>query len=237
MIDSDTKVLLVENDPIFVVKLQIMLKELGVGETVTLSYAEEANLVIKNFKPTLIISDILLDGKKTGIDVAELAIQEDIPIILITMLKDARVYSDAMDLGNGKVSYLIKPFHQYTLKSVIELLICNKQLSDSTEKALFIRGHHNEKLRLSYNDIVWIEVDRNYSTIHTKSSKYSLKKSLLNLIEDLKDDRFIRVHNRYAVNIHYVKSISLNSVRTSIEELPLGRLYKKNLKTQMLQLK
>lgn len=229
MKDKSLKVLVIEDDPIFSIYLETTLKKIGFVKIQMLSSAEDAMNAIQTNKPDLIFSDIMFEGQKMGLDVAAIAIDEEIPIILMTMLKDIETYVEALDIG--RIAYLVKPFHLITLESTIELVLSNHSLESSKDKILYIQGNRNEKLRIAYNDIVWIEVDRNYCTIQTKNSKFSIKYSLQAILNDLNDERFMRIHNRYVINLNHLKTLHNNFVQSTKGQVPLGRTYKKALLT------
>lgn len=221
------RTLLVEDDPIYMIKMELMLESLGFKNIKTAATAEEAILHIGDYKPALIISDLFLGGEKTGLDLMKIGFAEGIPILLITACQEDGFFIEAKKRGN--VAYLVKPFHKITLESTIDLMLSYHSPDVSADKILYIRGYHNEKTRVNYNDILWCQVNKNYSTIMTKTAKYVLKQSLQKTINELDDERFIRIHDAYAVNIDHITTIFADFLEINGQNLPLGRTYKKQL--------
>jgi class 3 adenylate cyclase len=88
-------------------------------------------------KPDLILMDILLDGKITGIQAAEEIMNiYDIPVIYLT------AYADPATLEKAKLTepfgYILKPYDERTLHTSIEMALykheINKKLKERTEE-------------------------------------------------------------------------------------------------------
>ena len=55
--------------------------------------------------------------------------------------------------------------------------------------------------------ICWIEADDNYVRLHTAAQDYALRKSLQDMLVELGEDRFVRIHRSAAVNIGEIDAI------------------------------
>jgi len=77
-------------------------------------------------------------------------------------------------------------------------------------------------VRLSVYEIRYLEVMRNYTTIHAKED-YSVKRSLNDLEGEL-DDGFYRIHRSFLVNLRFVKRVTRTEVTLKDgTALPLSR--------------
>ena len=56
--------------------------------------------------------------------------------------------------------------------------------------------------------IHWLEADDNYVHVHTAARSYLLRRTLQDLLEQLGDQQFARIHKSAAVNIAEVKAFS-----------------------------
>jgi len=79
------------------------------------------------------------------------------------------------------------------------------------------------------SDILYLESDRNYITVVTKTQKLSYIDSLKNWMEKLPEQQFIQIHKSYIINSGCVDKISGNELYVNTNRLPIGRTYKQEL--------
>lgn len=81
--------------------------------------------------------------------------------------------------------------------------------------------------RIEISDIIYIESIENYIRIFTPNDRIVARSTLKEILSDLPDETFIRVHKSYIVNINHIKSIS-NSTLTlqPTGEIPISRTYR-----------
>ena len=56
--------------------------------------------------------------------------------------------------------------------------------------------------------IHWLEADDNYVHVHTAATRYIVRRTLTDLLAQLGEQRFVRIHKSTAVNIAEVASLS-----------------------------
>ncbi|MVM38565.1 response regulator [Spirosoma sp. HMF3257] len=177
--------------------------------------------------------EIIWNNHPLGLDLLSHLEKESIPVIIITNSSDPDIYRKATTTKTA-IGYIVKPFHKYTLASMMEKVLAQyRQLATNT---LFIKGSKNERLKLRYNELIWIEADGDYCHLNTPTKRYSIKQSMVKLLEQL-DDRFIRIHNSFSINSYHLESILPSSVEIKGQVLPLGRTYRSGLieKTNILK--
>jgi DNA-binding LytR/AlgR family response regulator len=227
---SKIKILVVEDEALIAIRLSNVLEELGydVLESVA-SYSEGLEQVISQ-KPDILITDIQLSGRKSGIDLAK-KIREfsSIPIIFLTSYNDKTTIDDARDARPN--AYLIKPFNREELYSAIEIAIMNhKPVETTINEPRF----HFIKIKEAFEKIeeaemVYVNSDHVYLEIHMKNKRrIVIRKSLTEFMTALSPD-FIRIHKSYAVNFRHVSKISSQSVFIDELEIPIGKSYKNEL--------
>ena len=114
--------------------------------------------------------------------------------------------------------YLIKPVSEEKLHEVLNRAVIKIR---KNEKALFLSSS-GEAVRIPLYEIKYLEVQKNYVTIHAKSN-YTVKKTLGALEQEL-DERFYRMARSYIVNLSYIDRISKRDVFLSDGTvLPLPR--------------
>ena len=119
------KILVVEDENIVAMDIRKILLDSGYEITSVITSGEEAIADVREQKPDLILMDIVLKGKMTGIDAARIITQYfDIPIIYMTALAT----DDALLEARSRESYgfLFKPFSANELNIAIEMAFINR---------------------------------------------------------------------------------------------------------------
>ena len=81
-----------------------------------------------------------------------------------------------------------------------------------------------------HENIVWLEADGNYTTIHLINNKrHVIRTTLTEMEEQLPSDNFIRIHKSYVVNKKHVTEVRANNVIIDQKELAIGRTFQQNL--------
>lgn len=138
------------------------------------------------------------------------------------------------------IDYLLKPisferFFQAIAKAQDYLNYKNKANEISNHKPtesketeqgyIFLKADY-KIIKLYYNDILFIEGLKEYVKIHTQEKNIITYISLQKLTELLPENRFIRIHKSYIVNIEKIDSIENTVVVVNKEVIGIGRSYK-----------
>ncbi|MBN2005527.1 MAG: GAF domain-containing protein [Anaerolineae bacterium] len=143
------KILIVEDEELVARLTRQRVEAMGYIVTGIANNANEAIQRVLHTSPDLILMDIFLSGKTSGIEAAEkiLAIR-DIPVIYMT------AYSDEDTVSKAKLThpfgYVIKPFEDRELQILIELTFqINQEIAarKQTEEALKHQALEQETLR------------------------------------------------------------------------------------------
>lgn len=114
------KILIVEDEIVIAEDLKEVLESLNyqvVG--IAIKYSEVFPL-IEETEPNLILLDIILGGKKDGVDVAEkLNIEYKIPFVFMTSHADKATVDRAKKVT--PLAYLVKPFNKEDIYTTIEM--------------------------------------------------------------------------------------------------------------------
>lgn len=128
--NSKGKILIVEDENIVAMDIRKMLLDSGYEITSIVNSGEEAISTVRQQKPDLILMDIVLKGKMTGIDAARIISQYfDIPIIYLTALSS----DDSLLEAKSRESYgfLFKPFSANELNIAIEMAFINRGFEEN----------------------------------------------------------------------------------------------------------
>lgn len=92
---------------------------------------------------------------------------------------------------------------------------------------MFIKGASKNKfLRIDYNDILYIEGLKNYVSIYTPSQRLVTYQSLRDLVEQLPQPPFYRVHKSYIVAVDKIRMIDGYSIYIGEQAIPIGETYR-----------
>lgn len=198
-------------------KLQRWLGELSDIEVV--ARAEDglqAAASIDQLRPDVVFLDIQMPGL-SGLEVAAQLEQKTAPLIVFVTAYDEHAVK-AFDLN--AVDYLLKPYDkERLLKAVARVrdrlgdrqspapaVAIARAQTGSSERLLVPEG---ERLQLiGSGSIDWLEADDNYVHVHAASRKYLLRRTLQDLLMQLGEQRFARIHKSAAVNIAAIASLT-----------------------------
>jgi len=181
---------------------------------------DAANFLRKN-KVDLIFLDIELPGM-SGLDLAQ------------TLSKDTQVI-----FMSAQANYAVKAF-EIDVTDYIQKPVSYKRFLDSVQKAnkreeeqdvleskdhIFVKSA-NKLLKISIDDIRWIEAMSDYIMIHTKEKRHLVLSSLKAIEDKLPSRKFLRSHRSFIVNIDKIVSIDDSAIVIDDKTIPLGKTYK-----------
>jgi len=114
------KIMIVEDEGIIALDFKKRLESLGYYVFTVVDSGEQAIEEVSKLKPDLILMDIVLKGKISGMD-ASISIRKflEIPVIYITSYFDED-YRHRCNCSNINYDFLIKPFNHDDLKNKVE---------------------------------------------------------------------------------------------------------------------
>lgn len=238
------KILVVEDEPIYLNTLLIMLEEIGYENLFTADNSESALELFLTKQPDLVLMDIHIKGRKDGIEVADIITQshKPIPVIFITSLQDNKTFERAQT--TNPVNFFVKPFDKETLKISIEIAIHNfyKSKKEKTETtnwqtdiaakdSLFIKQKHR-LIKILLEDITFINADLKYVELNLKEEKYVIRMSLKELEKNLPSELFLRVSRSVIVNTSFINQIELDKnliILKTQEQIQFSKSYRTEL--------
>ncbi len=227
-------VLILEDEPLKAWALEKMLEELGGYKIIAICQEEEKAIpILEQEDIDLLLIDIRLKGKIDGISFAKTNVPKGLPIVLMTQYEDEKTYRDTLNIPNH--AFLVKPFHKFTLDSIIHSLLPSKK---TTESLIYVRVGNKREI-ITPESILWVEANRNYCHIKTQNKEYIVKRSLRLVGENLLlTGLFIYIHKSFIVRIELIKRIDLKNKSVDLGDtlLPLGRNFIKSLKEKLQSL-
>lgn len=98
--------------------------------------------------------------------------------------------------------------------------------SEKKENSIFLTINR-KKVRILLDDILFIESNREYVTIHTSTSKYISKISTTELEAMLSDTNFKRIHRSFIVAVNKIETYTKENVEIKGIIIPIGKNYKR----------
>lgn len=98
---------------------------------------------------------------------------------------------------------------------------------------IFIR--HNDYYRKTlYNNLLWLHAGGSYCDLHFRDGKHlTVSLCLASVLSQLPSDRFCRIHQSYAVNLHAITMFYGNTVCLGEREFPVSRTCRPDLLSRL----
>jgi DNA-binding LytR/AlgR family response regulator len=183
--------------------------------------AEEALAFLKNNEVDIIFLDVEMPGIN-GFQLLDQLVY--MPRIVLTSSKTEYAYTA---FEYNVTAYLKKPI-QYnrfidSINKIRESL--NNNTAEHNPEDIFIKSD-GKFVRLSYEDILFIESVGDYVKYVTTAKKY-ITHSTLRAIEEKMDKRFfLKVHRSYIVNIRKIKDIQDHTLVIEGSVIPISKTHK-----------
>lgn len=133
--DKAPKILVVEDELLIAEDISFRLNSLGYIVTDKVISGADALSSIEKNMPDLILMDIVLNGSLDGIQTHELIKQKyKVPLVFLTSFSDEKTFSRAK--LTQPFGYIIKPFEERELQTVIEMALYKHQMDIRLERQL-----------------------------------------------------------------------------------------------------
>jgi len=174
-----------------------------------------AAAAIATLKPDVVFLDIQMPGL-SGLEVASQLEPADAPLLVFVTAFDEHAIK-AFDLN--AIDYLLKPYDKDRLRKTLERLRLRSGGTAPSQAIHTARAQvgSSDRLLVPERDslklidalaIHWLEADDNYVHVHTAGATYLLRRTLTDLLAQLGEQRFARIHKSAAVNLAEVAALS-----------------------------
>lgn len=187
----------------------VRIKRFSSGEAFLFCYEEE-----KDFD--ILFLDIEMGGQN-GVELAKRVRQDNklVQIVFITGFPDFM----AEGYEVSALHYLMKPVSGEKICAVLDRAAAGLEKAEKRLKIVFDRQVN----LVSFDQILYIEAQKQYVSIHTKEQVYRMKRTLGDLEEEL-DQRFFRCQRSFLVNLYHVVRVKGGcAVLKNGEEIPISR--------------
>lgn len=209
-------------------KLQLDGIEYGIQEYES---GEELLAGMEKILPDLLFLDIEMSGRNGMETARELRRKyKDTIIVFVT------AYPDFVFQGYEvhAFHYILKPYKEEKIKEVLDKAMEEAGL---LKEKYYLVEQKSKTLRLAFSKVVYFRSEgRNVEAVLTSSDEGTKKVDnflesvrfygKLSEIEEEMPVYFVRIHNRYLVNLKFVDKLEGNSVECGSISLPVSRAYK-----------
>lgn len=190
------------------------LEEFASGEALLESFQEN--------REQILFLDIEMGGL-SGMDVAREIRRRDALAVIIFVTS----YTDFVFQGYEvrALNYLVKPYEKEKLTKVLD---DGLKTFDTSKDTCFFVEQRSGSLRIPFRDIKYFSSKGHQIHAASADKTHSFYGKLSDL-EDQLPSCFIRIHNRYIINLSHLDTITSSSAVVAEEALPVSRSCKQEL--------
>lgn len=215
------------------------------------SDGKEALKNIEKYEPDIVFLDIQMP-ELNGIDLAKYLKTNKLPLIVFVTAFDNYAIQA---FETNAIDYLLKPFDDERFDRMFQKVLKQLELTNKQEFSVvfekygqffqqLIQPNYTEIITvkdggriqlLKTTDLIYIEADGNYISIHTEKTKHLQLETLSNFEKKLNPKNFVRIHRSIIVNLHFIKEIQshfngdYSVIMKNEKVLRMSRNYKDNL--------
>lgn len=187
--------------------------------------AIEATDVLGKTKIDLIFLDIQMPDV-TGIELLK-TMRVRPKVIFTTAFPDYAVEGFDLDATD----YLLKPFSFERFVKAVNKVRTQLDIGRSHEQQdkepqhIFVRSGY-DTVKIFLDDILYVEAMKDYVRFVTKTQKFLSLKSMKEVITELPEDQFIRVHRSFIVPKAKISRVSPQKLSVDKYEIPIGESFR-----------
>ncbi|MCF7858368.1 MAG: PAS domain S-box protein [Candidatus Cloacimonetes bacterium] len=160
------QILVVEDETVVAEDIRKMLINYGYDVPEAVPSGDAAIKSINKNKPDLIILDIMLKDKISGIDVAKQISGMDIPVIYLTAYSDKEIIEKAKE--TNPFGYLIKPFRERELIATIKMTFFKHKMEQELKES---EMRFRTLVETTKEGICILDLDNNFTFINKAGAK------------------------------------------------------------------
>ena len=226
MKDKYLNTLVVENSKVQQTVISQLVRNHGdLNLSAICNNAIDAGRIVKNQKIDLILLDIEMP-RINGFNLLE-SLDKEVQVIIITANPNYAL--KAFDFG--VTDYLLKPVKTGRFnKAIKKSCIIYGKVPEPIEEEEFLKVRSNMNNRkLNIREIQWVEALGDYVKIITENETLVVLSSMKSISDKLPNDRFLRIHRSYIVNLNKIEKFGCASVEVGQYQLPMSRKQKAKL--------
>jgi len=126
------------------------------------------------------------------------------------------------------IDYLLKPFDFSRFLVATNKAKARLLKLPAIPSEFFFVSSGNQKIKLIYDDILFIKSDGNYVTYHSKTGRVIVRTSITECQIELPSNIFIQIHRSTIVSMKWVNKIEDNHVYIAANKFPISSTYRES---------
>jgi DNA-binding LytR/AlgR family response regulator len=222
--------IIVDDDKVFVRILQELINKFDYLElTESFADAEAAKSFLKDEDVDLIFLDVEFPGE-SGMDLIQY-LNKNTQVILVTGKEKYAVEAFEYNV----VDYLVKPISADRFNRAVKKAKEYYDLKSSLQinkNRLFMK-ENNAYHNVLADDVLFVEALGDYVVVNTRNKKYTLLTTMKQIEQKLPEQKFMRVHRSYIINIDHVETFDGGLMVIDKKLISVGKSYKKNITAKL----
>jgi DNA-binding LytR/AlgR family response regulator len=180
----------------------------------------------KKFLANYTVDVLFLDINIPGMDGMELLKSMLHPPMVVLFTSDPNHGIEAFEYN--VTDYLVKPVEYPRFQKAVSKLLDEQRLRRDLiydKKSIYVRSN-NKSIRLSVDDILYVEALADYVVFNTSDKKFIVHSTMKALEGKLPIEVFARVHRSYFVNMSKIESIEDGNIVIQKNLIPISASYK-----------
>lgn len=225
-----TRCIIVDDEPLAIEAIQMHVEKFDSLKIVaTCTDAVNAFNVLRNGRVDLMFLDIQMP-EMTGLEFLK-AIKNPPKVIFTTAYREYAI--DAFDLD--VVDYLLKPISFDRFMQAVNkyfegipgpVMTRESNAQAPVEIDFFYVKAEKKHVKIKYHEVLYIESIKDYVKIICKHRTVISKIMIGNIIEQLPENLFMRIHRSFIISLPNIAAFSAISVDIGGKEIPIGRNFK-----------
>lgn len=254
---SGLTVLVVDDEPLARRRiLRLLAKEEGLGRIEAVGDVAEACRTAETLRPDILLLDIQMPGGD-GFQLLDQLAQTPPAVVFVTAFDH-----HALRAFDAKAAdYVTKPIEPGRFRAAMArarrlagVQAREERIAELQETVAALRGALGQRarasidfwvrargdhLRVSADDVLWFQAERDYVRIHVAGANYLYRESLASLERRLEADAFARIHRSAIVRRHAIMKVrtgpfaALVAVLSDGTEVKVGRTYEPQIRAAL----
>ncbi len=217
--NSNLKIVIIEDEVLIAEFVKDILLSFDYTDVKLAHSKTQANILLTEFLPDLVLLDIRMNGELDGIELAnEIKEKYKIPFVFISAHSDKEIITKAIE--TKPICYITKPIKDSDVFAAIQLVKQKIKIEDIN--FLLVKNGY-ENIKLFFDEILYVKSDNNYIHVFTTLKKITIRNTLEWFKETVPDNIFHQTHRSYLVNKHKITKTKAKSVFIGDIEIPVSR--------------